>query len=514
MEKEIVIRYRDKQVNVIPTGPSLWGYIYSSPKEQRYYRLLHKEDVPKFSIRKEIEECIGKPQRQGIAPIVDEGDAFIGNRSFYCIVYETGGVSLSGIIAEAEKTVLLYNVARIFDALENAWQEEIRTGLYLMPADIIMHHNHPWLLRFPVGTVWPRYEALMEYPERIACLPPEIIRGNRFLVRDINRAFYSCGVLLALSMFDIQFPANPAEFFRLASTGSLYDKNRNQFKLPYWIEKTDFFKNTLEVLNTAVHPDPRIRANLNPLNAAATIETLSESLDPLYLANNMRTKKKFREAVDFIIEVSLDRKDFDLLFLAAEIMHKDLRKPVEAIELYERAILAAPPGNWSGHFNQLGVLLEVAIVLETSGLQSNFMNKLDTMIWRDYTKLTQKSQETYVLQCAGYFATKGNFVYVQHILHRHMYDGNTFLWWKFRYTIAYAEALLGEAMENIQKLESAIRFLDSVKAALTKIMNLPPDDPNKRSFTVEELNSYGMQITHLNRQILEFSQNQKSHDRK
>lgn len=507
MKQEIVIRFRERNVKAFPAGPSLYGNIYYSGEEGRYFRLLQREDIPKFSLRKEIEDCIGKPRRQGIAPIVDEGEAFVGSDSFYCVVYELGGLSFADIIAEPDNALVLACIAKVFTSLETVWGDEVKAGGFLMPADIVFHHYHPWLLSFPVEIDWPRYEALLEQPERILYLPPEIIRGNRHLVREKNRALYACGIMLIQGLFDIRLPSSPIALFKLASSGSFFDKSRHPFKLPYWIEKTESVTNVLAVINTGLSPDPRNRAGLNLTKSAGIIEALAVSLDPVHLALEMRTKKKFKEALDFIADVSIGEKNFRLLMLASDIAYKDLELPIEAIELYESAIAAAPAGDWSAQFTQLEILLKVAVLLETNALLGYFINKLDTMVWRDYIVLPKKIQETYVLGCAMYFARKKKHTYAQNAIHPHMYDGDTFLWWKFQYTIAYAEALLGEAVDNPLKISASKQFIDSVKAALSKIMSLPPEHPHRMSFSNEELQSYGDRITKMNSLMLDLSRN-------
>ncbi len=129
-------------------GPSLRGYVYREASGSRYFRLLPIDDVLSLTQRSEIDGWIGKPQRQGLAQIVETGDVTVQGSLFFYVAYETSGRSMLELLSEADPRNRLFLMSKVAGSLPVWWETNGEVN-YPMPADIVFKDQWPVLLALP-----------------------------------------------------------------------------------------------------------------------------------------------------------------------------------------------------------------------------------------------------------------------------------------------------------------------------------------------------------------------------
>ena len=181
-------------------GPSMWGYVYREVSGSRYYRILPIEDVVALSKRLEIDVRKDWGSSKGLAPIVETGDVTVQGNLFFYAAYKTDGRNLSHLLSDADPQSRLFLLSKVMSALPTWWESNGAMNC-LMPTDIVFNQQWPMLLALPSLGLWPRFETLIAEPSRIPFLAPELVRGNRQLIRDRNIDLYGCGVMMLQCIF-------------------------------------------------------------------------------------------------------------------------------------------------------------------------------------------------------------------------------------------------------------------------------------------------------------------------
>ncbi|MBN1894612.1 hypothetical protein JW906_08955 [bacterium] len=522
LPQTFTLKTKKESVQLEAVGPSMWGDVYREKSGNRYFRLLPIDDVPTLAKRKEIDDRRGKPRQEGLAPVVETGQESVGSDIFFFVAYEIRGRNLFELLLNADPQNRLFLMSRVLKALPNWWSNNGDVN-FPMPTDIVFYQNWPFLLGLPSLGFWPRFETLIAEPARILFLAPEIVRGNRHLIRDRNIDIYLCAVTALQCLFTVNTGTDTFALLRKAAASTLFEKEHLTSRMPLWMDNVDVFPDILQMIRAALNPDPRIRAGVHLNEMAAKFEALAAYLDPLVVAEDLRSKKKFQKAVDFIEDVCLSESRYDLLMLGARIALEDLKHPLVAVELLERAIPSAPRGNIMAQRLQLAILLKHAMPtsppLSSKSVQ-DVGDKLDALTWRDFQALPRGEQDLLYMETAAHFVKRGKFVHAQQILHPHLFYTETdnagsplpqagdaapsagpgnFMWWEFQRTLLYAEALIGESWSQPAKSGEARKFLDGIKKALSTVADYPPGDP--RRIDAAAVGQYGGRILQLEKML-------------
>ena len=455
-------------------GPSLWGYVYREVNGSRFFRLLPIADVHTLDKRRCIAECVGRPRQAGVAPIVAAGEATLLQHQYYYVAFEVaGGTSLAHVLNDEDHELRLRRLAAVLRFLPD-WWAKLGGGLVPTPSDIVFSERWPFLLALPLLGWWPRFEALVEDRERLAYVAPEIIRGNGQLVRDRNLDLYACGMAAFSALFQVNLDQSPWSLLEQAAASTLCRSDRTTQRLPFWMERADQYARTMQMLQSALNPDPRRRGTVDPLQLAAALEQLADYSDPMKLVQELRHRRAGEQALHLIEDICLRESRWDLLVAAAQISGDELGRPVEAIEFYERAI-QLQPHNAELKSAQLSLLIDNMPAVFIQALKDQATDadsRLDDMVWRDFKTLSDSEQKRSANGVGSYYLLRERFSDAAGILYQHLFDGGTFMWWEVDRSLLYVKSLAG-----LQKYTDARSFLDTIRQALTRLRSFPPGDP-------------------------------------
>ncbi len=333
------------------------------------------------------------------------------------------------------------------------------------------------------------------------------------MIRDRNLDIYVCGVMMMQCLFSWSATEDPFLLIQKGASSTLFEPEGLTKRMPIWIDRVDLYPEVVHMVRTALDPDPRIRADADPAQAAVKLRDLADRLDPRAVVEDLRAKKRFQKAIDFIGDVCLGESRFDLLLLAGRIAKEDLQDAVAGLEWLERAVQSAPAGNIESHRLQLAILLNWTGPDHTdapSKIQMDSPAKMIAMAWRDYHALPTTDRDRLFMEVTSYFIKKGQFVNAQQVLHPYLYYSSsasgdpsrgqpTFMWWEFPRTLLYSEALIGEIPESPGKFEAARAFLDGIKNALSTVARYPVTDPRRVEPAVIE--RFGSRILQLEKML-------------
>ncbi|MBN2202415.1 serine/threonine protein kinase [bacterium] len=488
-------------------GPSMRGHVYREASGNRYFRLLPIEDVRDLSKRLEIDKRRDQPCRQGLAPIEETGEVPVRGSLFFFVTYRANGRSLSGLLTDADPQSRLFLMSKVMGALNN-WWETNGDANFPMPADIVFNQQWPVLLALPSLGLWPRFETLVAEPSRVPFLAPELVRGSRQLIRDRTLDLFACGVMMLQCLFAWKEPDDPFLMLRKAASGTLFEPEGLLQRMPIWIDRVDLYPEVVRMVRTALDPDPRTRADANPAQLSEKLRLLADRLDPLAVAEDLRGRKQYQKAVDFIGDVCLGESRFDLLLLAGKIAMENLQEPLNALEWFERAIQAAPAGNLEAQRLQLSVLLQTPPRRDTAGASKSLVDtqsKMHAMALRNFQSLPVRERDTLFMAVTSFFMKAGQFIQAQEVLHPYLYHPGTsgapptYMWWEFPRTLLYAEAMIGEIPAHPEKFDAARTFLDGIKKALSTVARYPASDPRRLDPSLIEV--YGNTILRLEKMM-------------
>jgi hypothetical protein len=240
---------------------------------------------------------------------------------------------------------------------------------------------------------------------------------------------------------------------------------------------------------TAVHADPRVRGPIQPRDLASQLAALADHMDPLVLASELRQQRRFLEALVVIEGASRSERNLDLAMLAADLTASDLNRPMSAIEWYER-VITNDRFHMDAHFQQLHVLLHPEILSFVANGAGEVADKLELMLWRDFTELPPDTQKEVVAGVATFYTARSKAQVAQHLLQPYLYQDGTFVWWEIPVSLSY-----GEALAAAGRLGEASAFLAGVGGSLDRLRTFRPGDP--RFVEEEAIDEYQQRLTFL-----------------
>ena len=457
-------------------GASAWGGVYREETGSYLYRLIPIDDIRDAEKREATHRQIGEPRRRLIAPIVDSAQRTLNGQGFYYVRYEVRpDVIWQDVVRDQPLRARLEYGVQVLRALPY-WWETLYEGFLPMPADICFLKKDPFILALPAFLGFPRLESLFAVAERILYLAPEVLRGQPTATGKKGLDLYAVGAALMQGLYGLRTELKADGLLPISATGRLFTAKNLERRLPLWVDKAERVNEILATVQAVVDPDAGRRSGLNPLNIAKAIEERLKFFDPNSVAAELREKGQAGKAYSLLQDVYLENPTSELYALGGEIAQDDLKRPLEAVQLYERAI-KKDAGNIAAKRAQLRILLRketLALLALQIEQRLSISEKLDEMIDRDFKGIPVLEQKGLVVDTARYFNWRRKHEQAAKLLYNFLFEGSTFLWWEFPKTLAYAESLIG-----MERLEESSEFLAGIKTKLMKVRDERRMDPQK-----------------------------------
>jgi hypothetical protein len=471
-------------------GPGSRGGVYRSLRQPFFFRVVPIAQAP-LTFRHEVAGAMALPRRAGIAPVVEA--AHDVDSGFYFIRYEIAGdTTLPEALASPDPRQRLVSCARTLGALPGWWRA-LGHAVLPMPADIVMGsdgtpHLLPWHAQH-----MPDPQTIFDCPARGIYLAPEIVRGLSASASE-SADRYVTGVMLLQCFFRLAEGSGDVVLLQ-AATGSLLARDRLASLLPSWMERLPATQEAVAVARRLVDPDADARGRLDPSALAAQLLECARQMDALTAVGSLRAAGRSRDALALLGDVLLAQETPELLVLAGTLAEEDLGTPLQAIDFFERAI-ALDPVRRDASEGQLRALTALATAGAPGELHllcngtPGIGEKLDAMLWRDLQRLPGETQATHAESVASYLLERRQFAPAHAFLYPHLFQGDTWLWWKSALNLAFVAALVGQ-----DRLDEARRHLEEIKQRFRRARE-------NRSMPEAEIHAYGQAVAEMEAEIL------------
>jgi tetratricopeptide (TPR) repeat protein len=224
------------------------------------------------------------------------------------------------------------------------------------------------------------------------------------------------------------------------------------------------------------------RNTINTKSLASRLDTYRVQLTPEAVINSLKYNGKYQEAFSTIQDILLDNTTYDLLLLAGSIAKENLKKTLEGIDYFERAI-SRDPEKINAYEMQLLTILETIHEIGEKSVQELIKYKL-----RDFDKLPPEKQKTYEVKTARWLITQKAYKEALKFIYPRLFEGDKFLWWNFDMNIAYTEILI-----KLNKLNDAQKNLNEIKKCLQKVKSnksIEPEEIKKAETQIKLFEKY------------------------
>lgn len=476
-------------------GPGWWGSLYRAPQRHRWYRLIPADELTGAQ-RAELARWQDRPRRPDLVPVVpgSSGDQqqFAG-QWFQVVTYETTARrNLADAIAEADPARRAAAAAAAVRALPD-WRKSAGPGLVPLPAEIVLAHR-PLLLPLP-GWGPPSLGQVFAAPERIAHLTPEAARG--LLTGDRATDLHALGVA-ALRCFEALPDEDVEWLIQRAACGAMFSHGPDS-RLPAWMHLVEPIRAVVERLAVLTGPAAAEPAQEDPLRLADSLDAAGAAMDPVTAVRALREGEP-RRAVRLAHAALRSQPDsYDVLLLAADIARQDLREPLEALSLLDRAV-QAEPRRGQAYLAQLAIIAGLPPTARVPGADDHLARRLNQAAHKAFGQLpsSQRRAHAHEMACClirhGDDLTEAN-TFVYHWLH----DGDTLMWWSFALMLDYAETFLG-----LRRFEEATQVADQVREGLRRVR-----EPGHMSRG--EIHEHGMRLAAFVRRLHEEQGKEQPH---
>ena len=499
------------QLNLI--GPSANGWVYRSLKGLFWYRLILLESAP-VARRDHIRSWIGREMPTGVAAVNKAWQPEEMQNQFFCIRYLVNGMegnradycSLVETLGYSDPCLRIDYAVSVLRALKGWWQwwgglnhSEGRGPLLVLPADIVFYRQKtPYLLPLPYWQL-PEIGDVFSEPARGLYFAPELVRidSRRDLGNSVdmweNLDRYAMGAIL-LQCFHIM-PKNKdgSAMLELVANGSIFHKSRLQSSLPFWLERADATKQAKAAVYKLIAVDAKQRRIINLQTLADELAAYRLRMDPYVAAVELRDNGRPFEAFSLIQDILLTEESDELLILAAEIAAQLLARPLEAVDLLERAINNNPQCT-EAYSTQFKILSAADHLIPLSDLikkQSNTGAQIDEKIYRDFQHMPVEEQQALETIMADYLLWRQKWDAAAKFIYPRLFDEGKPLWHKYELNLSYACALLG-----LKALNNAHSQLSNIRLKLEEALN-------RKSITGDEAQFYGYQLQSLEIRLME-----------
>ncbi|MEV1077563.1 hypothetical protein AB0I98_04810 [Streptomyces sp. NPDC050211] len=478
----------EEELDAEYAGVGWWGSVYRAPRRRRWYRLIPAEEISGEQ-RADLVAWQTRPRRRELVPVVsgERGEQRqVGGHWFQVVSYETDARrSLADALGDPEPADRVAAVAAVLRVYPD-WRRAIGTGLVPLPADIVLTEDRgPLLLPLPPWGA-PPLGLLFGEPARIAHLAPEAARGRLPLDRDPG--LYAL-VVAARRCFENLPEDEPGRLLQRAACAAVFT---DEERLPSWMRRVEPVRAVRDRLRELTGPGAANPGSEEAGRLADALDAARRAMDPVTAVRTLRTTANPRMAVGLAHAALVDRADYGLLLLAAEIAREDLREPLEALSLLERAVQADPrrPEAYAAQLSIIGGLWSVLQGRLAQAAAGSFMERLNATARTAFQRLPEDQQREYAHEMARCLIGQGAYAEANAHVHTWLHDsGKTLMWWRFDLMLDYAETFL-----LLGRRADAAKVAEQVRAGLRRMRD-------NREMSADEIHEHGMRLAELDRRL-------------
>ena len=460
---------------LVPVGPSFWGSVWRARGAVAFYRVLPIEQVT-GPARQQIRGWVDRPARRGIAGIVEVGQR-AEDHTFVIRYQPPAARPLTKELERATPRGRLDCAVALLTAFPG-WAAAVGHGFLPSPADVVLAADGlPCLLPMP-GPTRPDLRTVLAEPELAWQLAPELLQGRAAgSLEAADR--YALG-MLALRLFGRPEPCFVAELLQRVATGTVLDRPGLQSSLPFWMQRLDMRRRLQAGIGQLLDPDPTARVAVDLGSLATHLAGLWEWTEPRRAVVRLRGANRHEDAYLLLHDALVEADEpYELLLDAAELAAEVLGRPLEAVDLLERAI-SLHPDRSTAYERQLYVLFRVLATGELDVSTPDPHNRvagdarLDDLVERDFERLPSDHQRAVELGVAHHLLRRGRFERVLQLVHPRLMQDGTWQWWRFGLNLAYATALA-----RVGRVEEAAAMTSRIRDRLEQAQEdrgLPPTE--------------------------------------
>ena len=456
-------------------GPSMWGEIYQCLSTSSVYRLIPMRDIPTPEQRGETSKLKDNPRQSQIAPVTNTFRASVGGIEHFCVHYDVFPNYYWQDVIDNDPTMDCLAVCfKVLSSLPYWWGKGMQK-FFPMPADVIFVSETPFILQLPVRFLPnPGIDSLFDIPIRVLYLPPELLAGQVSKIGGRSVDMFALGITLLRCLYHLEPFADAETHLRRAATGVLPSDTFVHSRLPYWSRLVPQLVQKLDTVKTLVDVDVTQRVSLSPTELVSFLKDSSSFLAPEVAAQQMIDTNQFELAHSFLQEVEVDEELPNILLMHARLMESQLKRPVEAIDLYERAI-KLQVNNLDAYTEQLTLLGEYcSTVLEQRSNSNSAISLESAKSWiaqtarRNFSVIPVSLRPEYVEAAGRIYLGLGLFTETVQLVYGYIVQGDKFHWWEFSLCFIYTEALLFEGKFPLLEVSN---FLSNIEINLAKVQS-------------------------------------------
>jgi hypothetical protein len=468
-----------------PVGPSLWGRVWQAADSSTFYRVLPIEQVS-GPARQEIRGWVGRPARPGIARIAEAGQR--AEDRTYVIGYQA---QAARPLTEQLEVVPLARLDVAIALLTSfpGWSATVGGGFLPSPADLVlMPDGTPCLLPMPARPE-PDIRVVLDEPVLAWHLAPELLRGLEAGSPEAADR-YALG-MTAMRLFGRPEPCPAAELLPRLATGTALQTPGLHGLLPFWMQRLEMSQRLRAGIEQLLDPDPAARLSVDLGALATQLAGLREWTDPRRAVIWLRGANRHATAHAVLLDALLDADEpYELLLDGAELVADALGRPLEAVQLLERAI-TVDPARPTAYERQLYLLLGILgtgeLDLAPSAAQRHDATsaRLDDVVERDFERLPPEYQNTVEEQVAWHLLRRGRYERALRLIRPRLMEDGAWRWWRFGLNIAYATALL-----QVGRVHDAADMAARIRERLERARvdrSMPPSELVRSALDLAEL---------------------------
>jgi tetratricopeptide (TPR) repeat protein len=449
---------------LVPVGPSLWGSVWRSRDAPGFYRVLAMDQVG-GPARQQIRGWVDRPARRGVARIVEAGQR-PEDQSFIIRYHLPAPRSLTEHLEHATPRARLDCAIALLTVFPD-WVATVGDGFLPSPADVVLAADGlPCLLPMP-GPPPPDVRTVLAEPELAWQLAPELVCGRPAgSPQAADR--YALG-MLAMRLFGRPEPCQAAELLQRVATGTAMQRPGLDSALPFWMQRLDMPRRLQAGIDRLLHRDPTARVAVDLGSLAHQLVELRDWTEPRRAVVRLRGANKHAQAYLVVQDALLEEDEpYELLLEGAELAAEVLGRPLEAVDLLERAI-SLHPDRPTAYERQLYLLFQVLATGElgfaTAGSRPDEATgaRLDDLVERDFERLPPGHQQAVELRVARHLLGRGRFERVLQLMHPRLVRDGTWEWWRLGLNLAYATALM-----RVGRIEDAAAMTARIRDRLDR----------------------------------------------
>lgn len=458
-----------------PVGASFWGRIWRAAEPSTFYRVLPIEQVP-GPARQEIRGWVGRPAGPGIARIAEASQR--PEDRTYVIRYQVPAARpLTDQLDDAVPLARLDATIALLTAFPG-WAAAVGGGFLPSPADLVLTADGaPCLLPMPARPE-PDIRVVLAEPVLAWHLAPELLRGLDAGSPDAADR-YALG-MTAMRLFGRPEPCLAAELLLRLATGTALQSPGLHSSLPFWMQRLDLRRRLQDGIEPLLDPDPAARVAVDLGALAARLAGLRPWTEPRRAVIRLRGANRNADAYAVLLDALLEEDEpYELLLDGAELAADALGRPLEAVQLLERAITMYP-AQPTAYERQLYLLLgilrtsELDLAPSAARRDDSTRARLDDLVERDFERLPPEHQNTVELQVARHLLRRGRYERTLRLIRPRLMEDGRWRWWRFGLNIAYATALL-----QVGRIDDAVDMAARIRDRLEQARvdrSLPPSE--------------------------------------